>query len=343
MKKYSAKILWLIAALFVASSAFAWTPTVEVVRTQTGVAQLKVGGWTTPAEMNEINWASFRVWLMMNGQEFDVTAAVVVLLTSGHPAVSLVLNGNFELNIALLQYFGIDPLLYPIGIEVCKPAAAGGECASSRETLVKRKPTDLTANATCYPDPTCATASGGFTTFPRVVSVQTALLGYSFGGIEVILHKATVVTGIRMVVTNGALNGLPNSFGSNGVFLNIYSSLSSYPTLGLTGDVINHASGQVQHFPFGTHPVGPPWMTDILTLTFSNPISLPAGSYVFAPFSDTGPSGAGPMDILCTTTNLGTDYLLDGTNPGPGVVTALSSVGGSFSVRPTLAVDILGY
>ena len=125
MKHISAKIFSFVAATFLATSAFAWTPTVEVERTQAGVVQLKAGGWTTQAEMNEMNWASYRVWMLLNGQEYDVTAAVVSLFTSGHPSVSFTLNGHFDLSIALLQYFGIDPLLYPIGMEVCKQAAFG--------------------------------------------------------------------------------------------------------------------------------------------------------------------------------------------------------------------------
>jgi hypothetical protein len=342
MKKYSAKIISLIAALFVASSAFAWTPTVEVVRTQTGVAQLKVGGWATPAEMNEINWASFRVWMMLNGQEFDVTAAVVVLLTSGHPAVSLVLNGNFELNIALLQYFGIDPLLYPIGMEVCKLASAGGECASSRESLVKRKPTDFTANATCYPDPTCATASGGFTTFPRVLSDDIGVAGYSVTGIEVILEKATVITGFRAVVTNSTSTGLPNVYPSGNVMLNIHSSLAHLGSSPVQGDVANRINGTVSHGAFGMHPVGPLWTTDFLTLTLATPVTLPAGTYIFSPFAYTALLGVSPMYILTTTTPLGTDYHTESFT-SPGIVTALISVGGSFAQRPTLGVDITGY
>ena len=335
------KILSLIASLLVASSAFAWTPTVEVERTQAGVVQLKAGGWNTQAEMNEMNWASYRVWMLLNGQEFDVTAAVVSLFTSGHPSVTFALNGHFELNIALLQYFGIDPLLYPIGMEVCKQAAFGGECADSRESLVKRKPTDFTANATCYPDPNCATASGGFTTFPRVVSTDAGLLGWSLGGIEVILDKATVVTGIRAVVTNGANNPTPNNFASGYVYLNIYSSLANFGGAGLVGSVVNHATGQVSHSAFGMHPVGIPWTTDILTLTLTSPITLPAGSYVFSPFSYSGSAGTQPIDILCSSISLGTDYAVDGGNPT--VVIPLSTVGGSFTTRNTLAVDITGY
>ena len=344
MKNLSKKMLAVLSSLFIASSAYAWTPTVEVVRDSNNVL-LRVGGWPTAAEMNEVDWSSYNVKMMILNQEFDVTAAVVSLFTSGHPSVNFTLNGHFDLSIALNPYFQIDPMLYPVRLKVCKLAIHGGECGDTAESLVKRDPGHATANATCYPSELCATGTGsGGAWIPMAgLSDETGHGEYGIPGIPVTFDKTTVITGFRAIVSSGEFFGLPTiSWEGSTPRLNINSSLTQFAANPFGGDIINNASmvfSAPAPVPFGQPGGSCPLCRTTAYGEFNllTPITLPAGSYVLSPYLTF--LVAGDFYSPITTVDLGTDYIVG--NSQPNVAHAITQL--HTTSTGTYAIDIKGY